>query len=373
MSGMSRSASSARIGVVAHPRGRRWLGFSDAARRLGLEPSCLGWVDALRAGRIDPEATSAVDLVRIDSPSEDADVDALLCGRTREPGEVLGAEAWTSGMLAVARTLGDAASRTTPHPRDLRDLMDKARCHARLGRAGVPVAPALPAGVAGWAALRAATRDAGWTRVFVKPTFGSSGSGVLALAMFGSRVRATGHLDVIPMPEGVRLYNRLRPVVFDDEAVVAAVVDALAPEGLHVERWTPKVVTAGGAVDLRVVCVAGRATHVAARVGNGPVTNLHAGGRRLDLDAARDAMGAGFDEAVTAAERAAACFPRSLQLGVDVGVLADRRTAVVFEANAFGDLLPGTEDIHGRHRSTWDEQAVAIAGGWRPGHDRAAA
>lgn len=56
-----------------------------------------------------------------------------------------------------------------------------------------------------------------------------------------------------------------------------------------------------------------------------------------------------------------------MQLGVDVGVLADRRTAVIFEANAFGDLLLDTHDVSGRRRSTWDAQAVAIAAGWTPG------
>ena len=44
------------------------------------------------------------------------------------------------------------------------------------------------------------------------------------------------------------------------------------------------------------------------------------------------------------AEDAAACFPRSLYMGVDILLGADLRKTVVLEINAFGDLLPGLID-----------------------------
>jgi hypothetical protein len=40
-------------------------------------------------------------------------------------------------------------------------------------------------------------------------------------------------------------------------------------------------------------------------------------------------------------ERAAAVFPRSLLLGVDLLIAPDYRGLAVLEANAFGGLLPG--------------------------------
>ena len=354
---MSRS-----VGVIANPEGWRWTGFALAAERAGIGAACVPWSTMVSGGG-GPDL-APFDLLRIDSPARDATVEAALCGHRREPGEVLGSAAWTAGMNRVLAPL--AAAPCTPHPDDIADLMDKAACHRRLHRAGVPVVPAL-ATVGGWEELVAALAHAGWHRAFVKPRYGSSGSGVIALSVSpGGRFRARAHLDVVRTPAGTRLYNSRRLLELDDEETVAAVVDLVAGDGLHVERWAPKAVVGGGPVDLRVVCVAGAVTHVVARRGAGPITNLHAGGQRLGLDVARDALGEGFDAALDVAERVAACFPRSLQLGVDVGVLADRRTVVVFEANAFGDLLLDTHDIVGRRRSTWDAQATAIAAGWTP-------
>lgn len=369
----SRSANERRIGVIANPAGRRWAGFAAAAQRAGLACSCIPWADVLAPGGLGARELAGLDLVRIDSPAEDAGVESVLCGRRRERGEILGAAAWAHGLSRALAGLADATSRWSPHPADIDVLMDKSACHARLLDEGLSVPPALRP-VSGWTELREAMADAGWSRVFVKPRYGSSGAGVIALATLGERIRATAHLDIEQRPNGVRLFSCTRPVLVDDEATMADVVDTLAPEGLHVERWAPKVVTHAGALDLRVVCVAGRSSHVVARVGRGPLTNLQAGARRIDPGEARAKLGGrGFDLALETSERVAAVFPRSLQIGVDVGVLSDRRTAVVFEANAFGDLLLDRHDLHGRRRSTWDAQAAALADGWEPAEDPVAA
>ena len=44
------------------------------------------------------------------------------------------------------------------------------------------------------------------------------------------------------------------------------------------------------------------------------------------------------------AEQAAACFPESLYMGIDILLTADLRKTVVLEINAFGDLLPNLID-----------------------------
>lgn len=46
---------------------------------------------------------------------------------------------------------------------------------------------------------------------------------------------------------------------YEDETTIGAIVDALAPDGLHVERCLPKASLRGSSVDLRAVVVAGRA------------------------------------------------------------------------------------------------------------------
>ena len=78
------------------------------------------------------------------------------------------------------------------------------------------------------------------------------------------------------------------------------------------------------------------------RTGRSPLTNLHLGNARGDLDALRAAAGpARWAAAMATCEQAAACFPRTLQVGVDLLFAAGWRRHAVGEVNAFGDLLPG--------------------------------
>ena len=125
---------------------------------------------------------------------------------------------------------------------------------------------------------------------------------------------------------------------------IASIVDTLAPDGLHVERWFPKAGLAGRVVDLRVVVIAGRADPrrwcgPAAH----PMTNLHLGGGRGDLAAlrARGRRRRTRRRCETCVRVAAACFPGSLHVGVDLMFSPDWRRHAVAEVNAFGDLLPG--------------------------------
>ncbi|MFE0426863.1 STM4014 family protein, partial [Streptomyces sp. NPDC058953] len=140
----------------------------------------------------------------------------------------------------------------------------------------------------GWDDVRALARDAGMDRVFVKLAHGSSASGVLAVQTAGGgRIRATTSVE---RDERGRLFNSLRVRHYTDEAEVAAIVDTLAPDGLHIERWLPKASQDRRSADLRVVVTEGRATHAVLRTSRSPMTNLHLGGARGDLAAARSAI-----------------------------------------------------------------------------------
>jgi glutathione synthase/RimK-type ligase-like ATP-grasp enzyme len=90
------------------------------------------------------------------------------------------------------------------------------------------------------------------------------------------------------------------------------------------------------------------------------MTNLHLGARRGDVAAVRRA--AGEDQWRTAMEtcaRAAAQFPGCLQVGVDLMFGSGWRGHAVAEVNAFGDLLPGLLNEHGR--DTYAEQVHRVA------------
>jgi hypothetical protein len=369
---------SGRFVLIANPTNRRAAFFQAALARAGLPPAIVvPWLDLLE-GRASLARVAALAqdgaLVRLESPGEDPAVERALIARGAGAADPEGDEGMAPRLAAdAARTLADEPGRLR-HPRQwylgLRDallaleaalaevrvlsapadvavLFDKRACHARLAAAGVPVAPALAPGarVRGYDDLRARMAAAGRRRVFVKLACGSSASGVVALETRdggrGPRVLARTTVERVVAAGEERLYNSLRVRRLADEGEVAAVVDALCREGAHVEAWLPKAGLDGRTFDLRVVVIAGRARHVVVRASRGPLTNLHLGNRRGDLERVRERLGAAaWARALGAAAAALACFPRTTHAGVDVLVGSSFRTHAVLEVNAFGDLLP---------------------------------
>lgn len=358
-----------RITVVGNPGHRRVTGFHAAAVAAGLPaPHLVTWEDVLRGRELGFPAGP----VRLDSPGEETAVHALLGGpadATRVEG---GGARHAAFLRALARVRAAVASSPgawlVNEPGDVAVMFDKPRAHAVLAAAGVPV-PAAVGGpgsgpVASYAELRDRMRAAREPRVFVKPAHGSSASGVVALETSGSRVQATTAVELVRTGGAIRLFNSLRIRKYRDEADVADLIDALCPDTVHVESWLPKLTLGGHAVDLRVLVVAGRATHVVARGSRSPMTNLHLGNARADVAEVRRAVGEDvWHEAMRTCVRAAGCFPRTLHVGVDLLFGVDRRRHAVGEVNAFGDLLPG---VTHRGRDTWGEQVRALVHGWRP-------
>jgi hypothetical protein len=347
--------------VVGNPENRRVALFAEAVRAAGLPaPRVVPWLDVLRDGGA---GFSDDETVRVDSPGENAEVDRLLRDVT-DPARVEGSARWYRRFTAAARTL--AGGRRLDDVDELAVLFDKRRCHGVLREAGVPVPASPTSGTAapplpGWEDVRALMREHGMPRVFLKLAHGSSASGVLAVeTASGGRVRATTSVE--RTADG-RLFNSLRLRRLHDERDIAAVVDTLAPDGLHIERWLPKAAVGGRTCDLRVVVVAGRATHAVVRTSRSPMTNLHLGGSRGDLGAVRaavEAAGGDWTAMLEVCERAAACFPRTLCVGVDLLPAVGWRRFAVGEVNAFGDLLPRLTGLPGSGAEGLDTYAAQV-------------
>ncbi|CAM2865463.1 STM4014 family protein [Prescottella defluvii] len=353
-----------RLAVVGNPENRRVTMLLDAAARSGLPtPRVVSWSEVLtaRGARFDAD-----EWVRLDSPGENPAVDAMLRGPGDPTRIADGPRGYASLLTAVGTLHG---GRRLTDPADLAVLFDKRRCHAVLANSGVPVPMSPTSGndapvPRNWSEVRDLAEAAGLRRFFVKPAHGSSAAGVVAVeTASGGRVQARSSVEIAA--DGI--YNSLRVRRRTGDAEVGALIDALAGERLHIEAWLPKPSIGGRAVDLRIVVVAGRATHAVLRTSTHPMTNLHLGGQRGDLDTARaafDSAGYGWENALAVAERAAACFPRTLCVGVDLLPAADWRGAAVGEVNAFGDLLPGLNGLPGRadDLDTYAAQLAAIEG-----------
>ncbi|MEU9283443.1 STM4014 family protein [Streptomyces sp. NPDC048275] len=347
-----------RWAVVVNGENRRLSLFTAAAEAAGCgTPRVVEWRDVLHDGG---HAFADDEVVRLDSPGENAEVDRLLRG-VEGPTRVEGSARWYAGFLACVASLRGGVRLDAPA--DLAVLFDKRLCHARLADAGVPVPPSPTSGgiaaVRGWSDVRHLIREAGMRRVFVKLAHGSSASGVLAIETASSgRIRATTSVE---RAEDGRLHNSLRIRRYTDESEIATIVDTLAPDGLHIERWLPKASLGNRSADLRIVVVGGRATHAVVRTSRSPLTNLHLGGARGDLAAARALAGDRWAQAIDISERAAACFPGTLCVGVDLLPAIGWRRFAVAEVNAFGDLLPRLTGLPGSGAEDLDTYAAQIA------------
>lgn len=354
--------------VIGNPANRRLQGFAAAAQSEGHQCDLVSWLEVLAGDAWAAAAEGA--LVKLDSPGEHFEVERGILGLGAEVedsarprasrlsprevaelsfdrGLVRAPRQWYLGFAALlARVQGlleEAAPRLwLNRPGQIELMFDKGRTHARLSEAGVSVAPATRP-VGSYQELREELARLGWGRVFLKLESGSSASGVVALQVSGGRVLAQTSAELVEEGGAARIYNSLRIRRYQDEARVARLVDLLAAEGVHVERWIPKASLNGEACDLRLVVIGGRARQAVVRQSRSPMTNLHLGNRRGDLAAFRERLGEeGWQELCELAESACAPF-EGLYAGVDLVVGSSWRRRAVLELNAFGDLIPGVE------------------------------
>jgi hypothetical protein len=354
--------------VVGNPGCRRVALFQQALARFGWPAAALVPYADLIAGRVTLEqCVRPGAVVRLESPGRDfaveqaliacgagvpdADgptrIDAAAAGRLAfDRGRIWYPRQWYLGFRATLRRLAEQLTRCLPHvpmnrPADVEVLFDKNRCQELFAQHGVPVPRGLGP-VRSFDELHERMRAAGSRQVFVKLAHGSSASGVVAYRTTGGRQLALTTVEMVRHGGELRLYNSRRLRRYDKPAEIIALIDALAREGVRAEEWVPKAGLGGQVFDLREVTIAGRARHVVVRLSRGPMTNLHLLNQRGDVATVRERMGPDAWRAVRrTCERAAAVFPESLHLGIDLILTPDFRRHAVVEANAFGDLLPG--------------------------------
>ena len=338
-------ANNPRLGLIGNPANRRVRDFQDAVEKLGRpRPACVAYEELLR----DPEALTRfdVDLLRIDSPGENDDVATALIalggGSPRvalELGEIGFLKEHHRGFCRLLDRIEQRGIPCLNSPRDIAIMFDKWACHKRFVDHAVarPPAELAPEDFSGLLA-RMRAHDGG--RLFLKPLHGSSASGVCALRwtrhhqqlIAPLRVQSRGNEPILVNSLDVRTYTTL--------ADIELILGLLLPQGMIVEEWIPKLTLPGGAIDLRVLVIAGEARHWVIRQSRHPMTNLHLGNRRGDAAVLQDLIGfPKLDAAFELAEKAAACFPDSLYAGVDI-LIDSRHRPLVGEINAFGDLLP---------------------------------
>lgn len=359
--------------LIGNAASRRTQMLRDALTRAGLRLAVIDWRELLarpgRAGEVlTPEICASHVWCKIETPGDDAALDDLLIARgwqlagagSPQPhalrhGELAHRRFRFAGFADVLRELARPLS-SLRLLNDLDEILlmcDKWACQRHLQAHGVEV-PATLCEPESFEAFDAEYSARDFPAMFLKSRYGSSAAGVIALRRHpDGRMAAysSARLD-----ESGAIGNHLGITRYAQRGEIAALVDAVIAQGAYAEQWEPKATTPGARdshYDLRVVAAGGEARQRIARISRSPLTNLHLGNARAVPDWLSDIEVRNLEHAVS---HAAAAFPRSHNIGFDLCLA--KRGACVFEANAFGDLLP---ELRFDGRTTYDDQALLVS------------
>ncbi len=354
--------------LLGNPENRRMAMFTEALKTFRQpEPTILSWEDFLKHQALPEPLPGKPCIFRMDSPGENHEVEKALLAQgeeepdetgepprisrkmldrlTFEPGRILFPRQWYLGFRKVLRTLDRFFShrpdiRVVQQPADIISMFDKRICHALCRSRKAPVPDALGP-VGSYDDVMERMRQTGIRRVFIKLAAGSSASGVIALETNFKRIQAFTSAEAVRTVQGFKLFNSLKIRRYRSHKEIKPIIDMICENGAHVERWTPKAGWKGRRCDLRILSIGGRPCHGVLRLGRSPMTNLHLGGRRGDMDDFLNHIGeARWAKIKTVCRKASSVFPRSLHVGVDLLLSPGFNQCRVAELNAFGDLLP---------------------------------
>ncbi|MEZ6089607.1 MAG: STM4014 family protein [Pirellulaceae bacterium] len=336
--------------IVGDSASRRYADYRTAAQQCGMPtPVCVDWLDIIVDGVQVLDRMPLGSRLRIDSFGQRCEVLAALIrhgGGTEIPevGEIRSLDRQHNGIRRVLMDLSRwsmCRSDVTfdQNPLEILLMFDKWATHARM-LPHRPDAILLPTDEEGFNdRLHWFSKVAGG-RVFVKPRYASSASGVCCYRVINGRHQLIAPIEIVRETQRPKLFNSLRVQSFTKSQDVRDIFRVLGPQGMIAEAAVNKARVEGDRFDLRYVVIDGRADHLVVRQSASPITNLHLGNRRGNLSAVIDAVGpARLESCRQLAIHAARCFPETLYCGVDI-LLPQRGEPLVCEVNAFGDFLP---------------------------------
>lgn len=175
--------------------------------------------------------------------------------------------------------------------------------------------------------------------LFVKISCSSSASGLAIFNRQGGRERVTTTIEVTPDA----WYNTLRIRHYKSPDQIEQVLGFILSEGAQIEHDIPKARLHGAFFDVRIVVIDGEPVFRVVRQNRHPITNLHLGGWRGDLEVFEREVPPELCEAANESCRTVARLHDVFALGIDVMFERNWKSHRVLESNAFGDLLPGVE------------------------------
>lgn len=345
--------------IIADPNSMRAHSFCSELRAYDLETgrsstvTIIDWEQVCaKGGRIADLLPDQPAILRIESPARDFGViRALIKAGERAAGMIPserdeGGHGWIASPLGVfeglraclsgiEETLAECPHIVSPaRPGDIATLFDKNLTSACLKQWGIPVPPYFHPDTDLDNTI-SAIQQQNWPSVFVKLAHGSCASGIVLLNSFSVRLHG---ITTVVRKDGL-FYN-----TFDVRHVsggeVRDILEFILGQNATVQQAIPKAQVNGQNFDLRVVVLNKTVIAVIGRVSRHPMTNLHLGGTRGDIQAIRSQIGQRrWLDAMDVCTDAATGFELPC-VGVDIAFDRSTRTPCILEINAFGDFFP---------------------------------
>lgn len=363
--------SAPRLIVITDPDCRRWQQFQQESMAIDspFDLRIVPWSDVLRKeGCLDDLSYfDAPALVRIDSTGENFDltrqliaVGARLSGpadqATADRSELPYRKGWLAhprlawlGWRHILSRLEESFARRPQlkplaRPDHIAAMFDKLETSRRLSLAGIPCPEEIDTdSCSSGSEVLSAIQQAQFDCSFAKLRTGSSATGIVAI---NSRDQPpTGLTSMIEIQNDIFNTLRLQSV---DTNTLQRLLQFLLNEGLCIQRGIPKARIHGQGFDLRVIVIDGEPEFTVFRLSSAPMTNLHFGGRRGDVDECRKRIPTRvWLDAMDTCVEAAGQFDAHM-VGVDLVFERGYFGHYILEVNAFGDFFPGWTDSRGR-------------------------
>lgn len=339
----------ARFYLIGNPENRRVALFQHALQQAGHAPAVLiSYLDVLNQTIALEQVLPPGAMVRIESPGENFAVEQkiLALGGVEhaaqlpdQRGRIYYPQQWFRGFSELMRGIAQSAPAVTwfNHPLDIVTMFDKPLCKQLLPAHTLPACPVFT----GYDAFFAFVKQQARARFFIKLNSSSSASGIVAYEYN----RRTGQEHAWSTVEFQQIdgvdcfFNSLKIKQYTAGNTLRKILDFLLQQGALLEPWIAKAKHAGQSYDLRVMGIGTRRCHAIARLSHSPMTNLHLGNQRCQVDQL-DLSSDCWAQIDTLVQHTMQQFPRSLYAGLDVLIPRDGAAPVLLEVNAFGDLLP---------------------------------
>lgn len=350
-----------RLLLIADPASRRCQQFVSECERFAglLEVDTVPWSHVIETrGCLDQLAAfDREGVVRIDSTGESFDLVRMLMTAGDDSGDWSDVEyrkGWLGRPSLVYRGLKrvleglESSFRSRPHlrplarPSHIARMFDKAVTAQYLAENELPCPRELGVDdVRTGEDVLSAVGQSGWRTVYAKLRTGSSATGIAVI----DTATETAQTSMIQIDGDI--FNTLRLQTVSRERLIP-LLDFLVHEGLSLQEGIPKARIDGMEFDVRVIVIGGKPEFTIFRLSHAPMTNLHFGGRRGDVDECRSRIPTRvWLDAMDTCVEAAALFDAHM-VGIDLAFERDYFRHYVLEVNAFGDFFPGWVDARGR-------------------------